>query len=135
MGARRVRRRGAGRHGQHRGSAGRRARHRPRQQLHQLPPRRFLGADHHLPPALCGDLASLLASLVIGATSLRLSGTSFTFATLFFQELVLLLLRKLPFAGGPGGLVLEEIFPVSQPYLLMMAAATGATLVVLVLRS
>src|SRR5258708_3550052 len=58
MGARRVRRRGAGRHGQHRGSAGRRARHRPRQQLHQLPPRRFLGADHHLPPALCGDPAA-----------------------------------------------------------------------------
>lgn len=43
-----------------------------------------------------------LASLVIGATSLRLHGTAFTFATLFFQELVLLVLRKLPFTGGPG---------------------------------
>ena len=45
------------------------------------------------------------ASLVIGGTSLRLRGTAFTFATLFFQELVLQVVRKLPATGGPGRLV------------------------------
>ncbi len=78
--------------------------------------------------------AAGVASLVIGATSLRLKGTSFTFATLFLQEIVLLLVRKLPFAGGPGGIVLEEIFPVWLPHVLMMAVAGGATLAVLILR-
>jgi branched-chain amino acid transport system permease protein len=82
-----------------------------------------------------GVVASVIASLVVGATSLRLRGTSFTFATLFFQELVLLLLRKLPFTGGPGGLVLEEIYATTLPYLLMMATAAGATLLVLFLRA
>lgn len=78
--------------------------------------------------------AAGLASLVIGLTSLRLKGTSFTFATLFLQELVLLLVRKLPFAGGPGGIVLEEIFPLWLPHVLMMAVAGGATILVLVFR-
>jgi branched-chain amino acid transport system permease protein len=73
--------------------------------------------------------ASVAASLVIGATSLRLRGTAFTFATLFFQELVLLILRKLPFTGGPGGLVLNQILPLWMPYVMMIAAAAGATLV------
>jgi branched-chain amino acid transport system permease protein len=72
-------------------------------------------------------VAAVLASLVIGATSLRLRGTAFTFATLFFQELVLLILRKLPFAGGPGGLVLVEILPLWVPYVLMVVVAAGAT--------
>ena len=53
-----------------------------------------------LPRVVDGD------TLVIGATSLRLRGTAFTFATLFFQELVLLIVRKLRFAGGPGGIKL-----------------------------
>lgn len=72
-------------------------------------------------------VAALLASLVIGATSLRLRGTAFTFATLFFQELVLLILRKLPFAGGPGGIVLAEILPLWLPYVMMMVIAALAT--------
>lgn len=83
----------------------------------------------------CGVLAALVASLIIGATSLRLRGTAFTFATLFFQELVLLIVRKLPATGGPGGLVVEDIFPVALPYELMIAAAAGATLATLLLRS
>jgi branched-chain amino acid transport system permease protein len=75
-----------------------------------------------------------LASLVIGATSLRLRGTAFTFATLFFQELVLLVLRKLPFTGGPGGMVLQEILPVWLPYVTMMAVAAGATIAMALVR-
>jgi len=75
-----------------------------------------------------------LASLVIGATSLRLHGTAFTFATLFFQELVLLVLRKLPFTGGPGGMVLQEILPVWLPYVMMMAVAAGATIAMALVR-
>lgn len=75
-----------------------------------------------------------LASLVIGATSLRLRGTAFTFATLFFQELVLLVLRKLPFTGGPGGMVLQEILPVSLPYVMMMAVAAIATIAMALVR-
>ena len=78
--------------------------------------------------------ASVLASLVIGATSLRLRGTAFTFATLFFQELVLLILRKLPFTGGPGGLVLDEILPLWVPYAMMIVAAAGATLILALTR-
>nr|WP_281411509.1 branched-chain amino acid ABC transporter permease [Enterovirga sp. DB1703] len=83
---------------------------------------------------LIAAIAAGLASLIIGVTSLRLKGTSFTFATLFLQELVLLLVRKLPFAGGPGGIVLEEIFPLWLPHVLMIAVAGGATLLVLVFR-
>ena len=83
---------------------------------------------------LCAVAAAALASLVIGATSLRLRGTAFTFATLFFQELVLLLVRKLRFAGGPGGIVLEEILPVWLPHVLMMAAAAGATIALLAVK-
>ena len=80
---------------------------------------------------LAAAAASGLASLIIGATSLRLRGTAFTFATLFFQELVLLVVRKMPFAGGPGGIVLQEILPIWLPHVLMMAAAAGATIAVL----
>ena len=82
-----------------------------------------------------GATAATLGSLVIGATSLRLRGTAFTFATLFFQELVLLTIRKLPFAGGPGGLVLEEIFSTELPQILMIVTASAATIAVAVLRS
>lgn len=74
------------------------------------------------------------ASLLIGATSLRLRGTAFTFATLFLQELVQLLVRKLSFAGGPGGLVLEEILPLWLPHVLMIGVAALATLTVLFFR-
>jgi branched-chain amino acid transport system permease protein len=83
---------------------------------------------------LSAAAAAALASLVIGATSLRLRGTAFTFATLFFQELVLLIVRKLRFAGGPGGIVLEEILPIWLPHVLMMAAAAGATIALIVVR-
>jgi len=83
---------------------------------------------------LCAAAATALASLVIGLTSLRLRGTAFTFATLFFQELVLLIVRKLPFVGGPGGIVLEEILPAWLPYLLMLGVAAGATMLLLVIR-
>lgn len=76
---------------------------------------------------------SALASLIIGGTSLRLRGTAFTFATLFFHELVLLIVRKLPFTGGPGGIVLQEIFPVWLPHVLMMVVALGVTVTVALL--
>jgi branched-chain amino acid transport system permease protein len=83
---------------------------------------------------LAGPMVALLASLIIGATSLRLRGTSFTFTTLFFQALALLIVRKLPATGGPGGLTLEEILPIWLPQLLMIALACAATLVVLFVR-
>ena len=79
-------------------------------------------------------LAAVAASLVIGGTSLRLRGTAFTFATLFFQELVLLVLRKLPMTGGPGGLALAEILPVWLPQVMMAALAGAATLLMLGVR-
>ena len=84
---------------------------------------------------LAGPMVALLASLIIGATSLRLRGTSFTFTTLFFQALALLIVRKLPATGGPGGLTLEEILPIWLPQLLMIALACIATLVVLFVRN
>ncbi len=90
-----------------------------------------LNAGWPMPAALATAVVStVVASLVIGATSLRLRGTAFTFATLFFQELVLLVLRKLPFTGGPGGMVLAEIFPVWLPHVMMVAVAAGASVVV-----
>jgi len=73
-------------------------------------------------------------SLVIGATSLRLRGVAFTFATLFFQELMLLILRKLPFAGGPGGLVLQQIPPIRLAHVMMVATAAGATVAFALIR-
>jgi branched-chain amino acid transport system permease protein len=79
-------------------------------------------------------IASVLASLIIGVTSLRLRGIAFTFATLFFQELVLLVVRKLSFAGGPGGIVLQEILPIWLPHVLMMVAAAGATIILLLIK-
>jgi branched-chain amino acid transport system permease protein len=94
-----------------------------------------LNAELGIPLGLAVALAvALVASLVIGATSLRLKGIAFTFATLFFQALALLVLRKLPFAGGPGGLVLQEILPIWLPHVMMMAVAAGGTIAVLVLR-
>jgi branched-chain amino acid transport system permease protein len=83
---------------------------------------------------LVAAAATAIFSLAIGATSLRLRGTAFTFATLFMQETVLLLVRKLPFAGGPGGIVLEEIMPLWLPHVLMLAVAGGATTAVLIFR-
>ena len=50
------------------------------------------------------------------------------------QAVFHLFFRKLPFAGGPGGIVLEEIFPLWLPHVLMMAVAGGATMLVLVFR-
>ncbi len=93
-----------------------------------------LNAEWPMAAALVAAVATAaLASLVIGATSVRLRGTAFTFATLFFQELVLLVLRKLRFTGGPGGLVLSEILPVWLPHVMMMALAAGATVAVAIL--
>lgn len=94
-----------------------------------------LNAEWPIPVALAVALGvALAASLVIGATSLRLKGVAFTFATLFFQALALLILRKLPFAGGPGGLVLQEILPVWLPHVMMMAVAACGTIAVMLLR-
>ena len=94
-----------------------------------------LNADWPLIPALlAGPAAAVLASLVIGATSLRLRGTAFTFATLFFQELALQILRKAPATGGPGGLALQDILPISLPQTLMIALACAATILMLVVR-
>jgi branched-chain amino acid transport system permease protein len=83
---------------------------------------------------LAGAGATIAVFLIVGATSLRLRGISFTFATLFFQDLVLLILRKLPFTGGPGGLVLQEILPVWQPYTMMIAVGAAATIAIHLVR-
>jgi branched-chain amino acid transport system permease protein len=94
-----------------------------------------LNGELGIPGALAVALiVVLVASLVIGATSLRLKGIAFTFATLFFQALALLVLRKLPFAGGPGGLVLQEILPIWLPHVMMMVVAGCGTIAVLLLR-
>ena len=77
---------------------------------------------------LAGPAAAVVASLVIGATSLRLSGVAFTFATLFFQELALQAVRKIPATGGPGGLALQDIFPIWLPQALMILLACVATI-------
>ena len=79
-------------------------------------------------------IMALTASLVIGGTSLRLRGTAFTFATLFFQALALQIVRKLPATGGPGGLSLEEILPVWLPEVMMAVLAGAATLTVYLVR-
>ena len=93
-----------------------------------------LNAEWPMAAALGAAAATaVLASLVIGATSLRLRGTAFTFATLFFQELVLLVVRKLRFTGGPGGIVLSEILPVWLPHVMMMVLAGGASIAVALL--
>lgn len=88
-----------------------------------------MNAGWSLAPALAlAGAAAAAASLVIGATSLRLRGTAFTFATLFFQQLTLLGVRKLPAAGGAGGLALEEILPTALAYDGMVLLAVAATL-------
>jgi branched-chain amino acid transport system permease protein len=87
-----------------------------------------------IPSILAGPAAAVLASLIIGATSLRLRGTAFTFTTLFFQALALQVLRKVPATGGPGGLALQEILPIWLPQTLMIVLAWGATLIMLGVR-
>ena len=77
---------------------------------------------------LMGPAVAVAASLLIGATSLRLRGVPFTFATLFFQELALLAVRKIPATGGPGGLALQDILPIWLPQALMILLACVATL-------
>jgi branched-chain amino acid transport system permease protein len=94
-----------------------------------------LNAGWALAPAiLAGSVVALAASLIIGMTSLRLRGISFTFTTLFFQALALQILRKLPASGGPGGLTLQEILPIWLPQVLMIALACAATLIMLFVR-
>ena len=90
-----------------------------------------LSLNGNLPMALAlvvAAIATVAASLIIGATALRLRGTAFTFATLFFQELVLLLVRKLPFTGGSSGLILYQIIPVWIAYVMMVTVAVAATI-------
>jgi branched-chain amino acid transport system permease protein len=87
-----------------------------------------------VPSLLAGAATALIASLIIGATSLRLRGTAFTFTTLFFQALALLVLRKIPATGGPGGLALQEILPIWLPQVLMIGLACAASLIMLVVR-
>jgi branched-chain amino acid transport system permease protein len=87
-----------------------------------------------VPSLLAGAATALIASLIIGATSLRLRGTAFTFTTLFFQALALLVLRKIPATGGPGGLALQEILPIWLPQGLMIGLACAASLIMLVVR-
>jgi branched-chain amino acid transport system permease protein len=87
-----------------------------------------------VPAILAGPASAVLGSLIIGATSLRLRGTAFTFTTLFFQALALQVLRKIPATGGPGGLALQEILPIWLPQTLMIALACAATIVMLVVR-
>ena len=77
---------------------------------------------------LAGPAAAVVASLVIGATSLRLRGVAFTFATLFFQEIALQAVCKIPATGGPGGLALQDIFPIWLPQALMIVLACVATI-------
>ena len=94
-----------------------------------------MNAGWPVPAALAGGcLASVAGSFVVGASSLRLRGVAFTFATLFFQQLALLILRKLPLSGGPGGLALQDILPLALPQILMVALAALATAGVLILR-
>ncbi len=83
---------------------------------------------------LAGPVVAVAASLVIGATSLRLRGAPFTFATLFLQELALLVVRKIPATGGPGGLALQDIFPIWLPQALMIVLACAATILMAILR-
>jgi len=82
-----------------------------------------------------GAAVAGVSSLVIGATSLRLRGIAFTFATLFFQALALLIVRKLPAAGGAGGLPLQDILPVWLPQLFMILLAVLSTILVMVVRA
>jgi len=83
---------------------------------------------------IAGAAAAILSSLVIGITSLRLRGIAFTFATLFFQALTLLAVRKLPATGGPGGLPLQEILPIWLPQMMMIVLAVLATIAMVILR-
>jgi branched-chain amino acid transport system permease protein len=84
---------------------------------------------------LIGAAAAGVSSLVIGATSLRLRGIAFTFATLFFQALALLIVRKLPATGGAGGLPLQDILPIWLPQLFMILLAVFSTILMMVLRT
>jgi len=82
-----------------------------------------------------GAAAAGLSSLVIGATSLRLRGIAFTFATLFFQALTLLIVRKLPETGGAAGLPLQEILPIWLPQLFMIVLAALSTILMMAVRA
>ena len=94
-----------------------------------------MNAGWPIPAALpAGSLVAVAGSSVVGASSLRLRGVAFTFATLFFQQLALLILRKLPASGGAGGLALQDILPVALPQMLMVGLAALATIAVLALR-
>lgn len=95
-----------------------------------------LNSEFPVPVGLAaGAGAAVGASLLIGATSLRLRGTAFTFATLFFQALTLLVVRKVPAVGGAGGVVLQDIFAAWLPHVLMIATAALATVGVALLQA
>lgn len=70
-----------------------------------------------------------IASLVVGATSLRLQGVAFTFATLFFHALLALVVRQLSFTGGAAGLVLNQIVKLNVTYYAVVILLLFLTLV------
>lgn len=98
----------------------------------------FIAANRGVPLGVSFSLAIIAAvgaSFIVGLPSLRIRGIAFTFATLFFQEIMaLLVIRGGSLTGGAAGLVLAEIVPLWVPYLLMLAAACVATCAIAVLR-
>jgi len=81
------------------------------------------------------SIPAAVASLLIGATSLRLRGIAFAFSTLFFQEIAALVVKKLKFTGGSAGIVLNDILPIVQPYLAMVVMALVLTIAIIVVRA
>ena len=98
----------------------------------------ILAVNAGIPLIVAIALASIpaaFASLLIGATSVRLRGIAFAFSTLFFQEIAALVVKKLQFTGGSAGIVLNDILPIDQPYVAMIAMAVSLTVAIIVVRA
>lgn len=82
-----------------------------------------------IPPpinVLCGAAAAMLASVLLAASALRVSGDYLLIASLGFQLGLLQLIKNLDFTGGPGGLSAIPATitgPLRTPLYLLIAVA------------
>ncbi|MGH3665837.1 MAG: branched-chain amino acid ABC transporter permease [Egibacteraceae bacterium] len=89
----------------------------------------------YVPALAVAGLVGLVASVLIGLPSLRLKGIAFAIATVFFQEMMLIVAEKAePVTRGPQGLAAETLVPLSTPLVSMVLLASFGTALVFAVR-
>jgi branched-chain amino acid transport system permease protein len=95
----------------------------------------LLAIHSSLPPpvnVILGGVAAMLASVLLAASALRVSGDYLLIASLGFQLGLLQLIKNLDFTGGPGGLTAipgTVVGAARTPFFLLVSGALAAATV------